>query len=267
MYQTALQVYPEDAVLLNDVALCYARTEQSDRALAALQRAVELNPSSTLYRNNMAAVLVEANRSAEAVPLLAQTYGTAVAHYNVGYLLHQRGEDQAAVDHFSAALEVNPSLTPARSMLNRLAPQLGKRPMRSRSPDNSRQPSAALTPNSSLGDGSIDPSVDTLSASPAAWTVSDTENEAPNVVPSVGTRVFDAEVLPASHMAPSQEFEESSPESSDNTQARPDSLNLLSRPILNVQQHGPGHLVPPVPQSVKQPVQTRFLPTQLPQPE
>ena len=152
VYQTALKAYPDDAVLLNDLGLCYARSGQSDSALAALQRAVELKPDSTLYRNNMAAVLVEASRSAEAVPLLAQTYGTAVAYYNVGYLLHQRGEDHAAVEHFSAALRANPSLTPARSMLDRLVAPIGEAARPPQSPDRSRLPSAAVTPMSPTPD-------------------------------------------------------------------------------------------------------------------
>ena len=96
------------------------RRGQSQDALEVLQQAVQLKPDSTLYRNNMAAVLIEANRSADAVDLLTPTYGTAVAYYNVGYLLQQRGESQAAVDHFTAALAANPSLEPARMMLNRL---------------------------------------------------------------------------------------------------------------------------------------------------
>ncbi len=113
IYQQALQADPQDAVLLNDVGLCYARAGQSQNALEALQQAVQLKPDSTLYRNNMAAVLIETNRSADAVALLTPTYGTAVAYYNVGYLLQQRGESQAAVDHFTAALAANPSLEPA----------------------------------------------------------------------------------------------------------------------------------------------------------
>ena len=120
----------DSAVLLNDLGLCYARAGQSQNAIAVQQRAVEMSPSSTLYRNNLAAALVEADRSGEAVPLLAQTCGTAVAHYNVGYLLHKRGANGAAVEHFVASLEANPSLTPARSMLQQLAPQMSQLPIR-----------------------------------------------------------------------------------------------------------------------------------------
>ena len=150
-YQRALQAHPQDAVLLNDVGLCYARAGQSDNALAMLQQAVQLKPESTLYRNNMAAVLVEANRSADAVALLAPTYGTAVAYYNVGYLLQQRNESQAAVEHFAAALDANPSLEPARLMLNRLAPQMAQRPDAVTVPAASRLPATSAPGASAPG--------------------------------------------------------------------------------------------------------------------
>ena len=45
-------------------------------------------PNSQLYRNNLAALLVESNRPDDAVTILSEAYGPAVAHYNVGYLLH-----------------------------------------------------------------------------------------------------------------------------------------------------------------------------------
>jgi hypothetical protein len=70
-----------------------------------------------LYRNNLATVLVEAGRPNEAFAQLAATSEPAVAHYNLGYLLHQRGQSQPAADHLQRALLLNPSLSPASQLL------------------------------------------------------------------------------------------------------------------------------------------------------
>ena len=256
-------------MLLNDLGLCYARSGQTDLALTALQKAVELNPNSTLYRNNMAAVLVEANRSAEAVPLLAQAYGTAVAYYNVGYLLHQRGADHAAVEHFVAALEANPSLTPARSMLNQLAPQLGERPARPSSPDPSRLPSAAVSPTSPLPEGPVAGNTGSLRTSPAAWTGSANDANASHIVRSLATDVSVSigQASPASHVTAVQSLP-SSLEPSNSPLEGPGAPNLLRRPITGAELSTSGQLVPPVPQPLARPVRAEFLPLpDPPQPE
>ena len=260
-YRTALQAYPDDAVLLNDLALCYARAGQPENALPALQRAVELNPSSTLYRNNMAAILVAADRTAEALPLLAETYGTAVAYYNLGYLLHQRGKDEAAVQHFAAALEANPSLSPARVMLDQLAPQLSERPVRRSHLEKIRLPSAAVPARGTGSPAAGDPSASALRASPAAWTAYlQAANQPPAVVPSVATDLTGGKVAPALHLSPppTSDAAVQTSEPAETTSADP---GLLRRPISATRPSQPGQLAPPIPLPVSRDVQAGFLPT------
>jgi tetratricopeptide (TPR) repeat protein len=127
-YQRALRVAGNDPVILNDLGLCLARTGRTAEAIRTLQAALAAKPDSLLYRNNLAAVLVETKQIPLAVQTLAQTHGSAVAYYNVGYLLHQRGDVKGAYDHFTLALQADPSLGPARTMLDRIAPQIGQRP-------------------------------------------------------------------------------------------------------------------------------------------
>jgi predicted Zn-dependent protease len=117
-----------DPVVLNDLALCLARAQRHDEAIEQLRSAVALKPDSLLYRNNLAAVLIQSHRADEAVHVLAETHGLAVAHYNVGYLLNQQGEVGAASAHFVRSLQENPSFEPARTMLDRVIPQVGRRP-------------------------------------------------------------------------------------------------------------------------------------------
>lgn len=277
-YQRALQAHPQDAVLLNDVGLCYARAGQSDNALAMLQQAVQLNPDSTLYRNNMAAVLVEANRSADAVALLAPTYGTAVAYYNVGYLLQQRGESQAAVGHFAAALDANPSLEPARLMLHRLAPQMAQRPDAVTVPAASRLPATsapgASAPGRSPAMQDAEPSA-AVPARPAVYAETAAAYQslppfaaaaAPAVVAHVSHEVQPAAAL-AAPVVPEAEPEANAAAAAAaaaeaEAEAEADTIVpvVIRLPDSAARVRKPGRLVPPAPQSVTAPVSAHLRP-------
>lgn len=120
-YHQAVKAHPTSAMAFNDLGLCYNRQRQSDSALAAMSRAVELSPNNPKYRNNLAAVLVETGRVDEAVQKLSQGAAPAVAHYNVGYLLQQRGQSENAARQIQQALALDPGLTPARDLLAQLS--------------------------------------------------------------------------------------------------------------------------------------------------
>jgi tetratricopeptide (TPR) repeat protein len=126
-YQNAAQVVGNDPVILNDLALCLTRTNRHAEAIESLRAALVLKPDSLLYRNNLAAVLVESKRVDEAVQVLTETHGLAVAHYNVGYLLNRHGEPAAASAHFVQSLRADPSFQPAKTMLDRVLPEVGQR--------------------------------------------------------------------------------------------------------------------------------------------
>ncbi len=128
LYREALNLYRNDPVILNDLGLCYARSGQTDQAISVLRSATQAAPTRQMYRNNLAAALVEAKRPGEAVAHLTQTYGPAIANYNVGYLLNRSGQKQQAVQFLSRALEIDPSIQQARTMLDRVAPQVSSLP-------------------------------------------------------------------------------------------------------------------------------------------
>ena len=147
IYGVAAKHHGDDPVVLNDLGLCLAGAGRSPEAITYLQNAIRLNPDSLMYRNNLAAILVESNRSQEAVSTLEKSYGPAVANYNVGYLLNQHGKSQEATAYFVEALEINPSLMPARQLLEQLAPQVGTLPHQTQPPASSDAPrTSAKTP-------------------------------------------------------------------------------------------------------------------------
>ncbi len=119
-YVRAVKANPNDASVVNDLGLCYARQGKFDLALEYLGKAVELQPDRELYRNNIATVLVEVGRVDEAVSQIAAVYGEPIAHYNVGVLLKQQGKRQEAANQFARAIAQDPGMDDAREWLDRL---------------------------------------------------------------------------------------------------------------------------------------------------
>ena len=131
-YRKALKADPQNALVYNDLGLCYARQKDTAQSLTNLNKAVELQPSNAKYRNNLAAVLIEAGRTDDAYAQLAAVNTPAVAHYNLGYLLHQRGQSEAAAIQMQQALAADPNMAPAAAMLAQIAGpamELAQRPL------------------------------------------------------------------------------------------------------------------------------------------
>jgi hypothetical protein len=123
MYQSALKHHPDNTIVLNDLGLCYARRGMLLQAQSSLERAVRKDPASKLYRNNLALVLVEGGRQEEALKHLVAAHGEAIAHYNLGFMLREKGQLEQATHHLQIALRLNPQMMPARQMLAELEPR------------------------------------------------------------------------------------------------------------------------------------------------
>lgn len=121
-YQKAVAKHPNEASVYNDLGLCYHRRGMLNEATLNLSQAVKLQPEKKLYRNNLANVFVESGRPDEALVHLKAAHGDAAAHYNLGYMLAQKGEEQRAVYHFQQAVALNPSLVEAHDWIARLNP-------------------------------------------------------------------------------------------------------------------------------------------------
>ncbi len=115
-YRQSLKLHPNDSVVLNDLGLCHARSGDLRNALRALRTAHRLEPESRRYINNLAVVLVATDRKGEAVEMLTDIYGPAIAHFNVGWILHRQGNDRAAKFHAKRALVLDPSLRRAKEL-------------------------------------------------------------------------------------------------------------------------------------------------------
>ncbi len=121
-YQQAAVAHPSSGLVHNDMGLCLARHQQIPQAIGELEQAVRIEPGNQMYRNNLATVLIESGRDQDAFGHLAAVNPPAVARYNFGYLLHQRGHNEAAVRELQMALSMDPSLVNASNLLTQLQP-------------------------------------------------------------------------------------------------------------------------------------------------
>ncbi|TWT76845.1 Tetratricopeptide repeat protein [Posidoniimonas polymericola] len=125
MYRRALATSPRNPALLNDLALCCARQGRLTESAQLLGSAVSLRPEKTLYRNNIAKVLIELGEPAAAESHLAAVHPAGAAKYNLGQLLAAKGEVEAAAVCFRDAVRIDPTLTAAATSLQSLGPAVG----------------------------------------------------------------------------------------------------------------------------------------------
>lgn len=117
LYLQAASVAPTNSAVLNDLALCYARQGRLHESVATLDKAIALKPTKPLYRNNIAKVLVELRQNDRAIDHLQQGNAPAVAYYNFGKLLADKGQTAEAEAAWRQALAVQPGFRPAIAAL------------------------------------------------------------------------------------------------------------------------------------------------------
>ncbi len=126
LYQRALKKHATEASVHNDMGLCYHRRAMLDDAVRSLQTALELQPDRKLYRDNLAAVLVDQGKVEEALVQLTRAHGEAVGNYNLAFLLVQQHQNESALVHFRKAVARDPSLSAAQSWIAQLSPTRGQ---------------------------------------------------------------------------------------------------------------------------------------------
>ncbi len=118
-FTKAIAVTPE-ASSYNELALVHQKLGKSADAQAAVQKAIELDPTNARYRNNLASMLVSGGRSDEAVKQLEQVFPPAIANYNVAYLHFSNSNIAGAQQHLQLALQADPNLQQARDLMDKL---------------------------------------------------------------------------------------------------------------------------------------------------
>lgn len=107
----------QDARILTHMAQILGSGGESEKALAALDRAIELDPDFSEAYFSKGLLLLNLKRPAEAEQAmragLARSSDSAVGHYHLGRVLLEAGKADEAMASFDRAITVNPAFEPA----------------------------------------------------------------------------------------------------------------------------------------------------------
>jgi predicted negative regulator of RcsB-dependent stress response len=109
----ACELAPQDPAPLQDLAQCYARRQDLERAIQCLEKAVTLQPTNAIYRSHLARILIEAGRPDDAVRNLATVHGEANAQMVVASFLNERKRKDATQQGIRTASGIDPNLRSA----------------------------------------------------------------------------------------------------------------------------------------------------------
>ena len=104
--EAGLAVSPGDAVLLNDIGMCWVVKEDCERALQLFTKAAAADPDNARYRANMAMSVGMLGRYDEALTLYKQVLSPADAHYNLGVLCEARDDLTRAFEEYAKAKQL-----------------------------------------------------------------------------------------------------------------------------------------------------------------
>jgi TPR repeat protein len=120
LYRRACTANPQHAGAINDLGLCLARQNKFEQSVQLFEQAIQLQPDKALYRNNAATVLVQMRQDQRALAHLAAVHGPAVANYNLGKLLVDRGRPHESIIYFQSAAELDPTMEAAHMAIAQL---------------------------------------------------------------------------------------------------------------------------------------------------
>lgn len=110
----ALTIEPKSALVLDSLGQFYSGLGRWDEATRSLSEAVRNAPGEKTYQHHLAVTLAKSGRIEESLPYFAQAVGPAAAHYNVGLILHEKGEIKASEAQFVQAIMKDPKLEQAQ---------------------------------------------------------------------------------------------------------------------------------------------------------
>jgi tetratricopeptide (TPR) repeat protein len=112
LYRRAAELEPNDVAIHYNLGAALASLDRNDEALVELMRAVQLNPNSPDAQFNLGVFYVRLQRWNEALAPLETVIhlhpNFASAHTNLGIALAEVGRTTEAVEHWRAALAIDP---------------------------------------------------------------------------------------------------------------------------------------------------------------
>lgn len=100
--------HPKNGDIQLELGALYSRSEDFPKAIRAYERACEIDPQNEAYQYELGIALVKHGQFDEGLSHLAFSVGDSAAHYNIGYILHEQGNDADAIEWFRNALDLHP---------------------------------------------------------------------------------------------------------------------------------------------------------------
>jgi len=105
-YQRAASIKPDNADILNNLAISYYLNGEYENTVNALSNAVKvMSPRNGIYYNNLGLALCKLGKYDEALDAFRRSGDEAVAYNNIGYVLMNEGKYDEAIRVFEKALE------------------------------------------------------------------------------------------------------------------------------------------------------------------
>ena len=120
-YQKAIEINPEYATAYSNLGLAYRKKGMNDEAIGAYEKAIELNPQYTDAHNELGIAYYNKKMYDEAIAAYQKAIEInpeyATAYSNLGLAYRKKGMNDEAIGAYEKAIELNPQYTNAHNQL------------------------------------------------------------------------------------------------------------------------------------------------------
>ena len=117
VYRQATEKFPKEFTLWFDMGMCQCRSKQWDQAATSFKKALEIDPENRQVTQTLGFCLARAGHIEESLAMLQRVMTPAQAHYQIARMLHHVQRDDLCRDELRQALQLDPELAPARTLL------------------------------------------------------------------------------------------------------------------------------------------------------
>lgn len=113
----AQKIAPKNSQVAVSLGQYYAAKNDLPRALEQMQLARTHSPYDPAFAYHLGHIQAKMGDMTSALASFTEAVGPAEAHYNLAYMLHERGDLAGAEEHLQRALSLKPELPQAQSLL------------------------------------------------------------------------------------------------------------------------------------------------------
>lgn len=126
------QKHPKNPQVRLELGRLYTQQEEWPKAIASFEDASAIDPENQVCRYELGVVFARVHRYDQALSHLTYAVGESAANYNIGYVLHEQGNDTDAAEWFQNALQAHPDKR-TTNMINTMLAEISTQNTRSRS--------------------------------------------------------------------------------------------------------------------------------------